>query len=73
MGMSIISRNCPQLGHEYVGICRSVEYPLVKLVDVTLVVEYQLCVVTFSVNLRQAEHVEKVVLMLLHQCNPWCV
>ena len=37
-----------------------------KLVDVTLVVGYQLCVVTFSVDLGQVEHVEKVFLMLLH-------
>ena len=67
MGTSISSRTvCSQLGSEYAGICSSVEYPLVKLVDVTLVVEYQLCVVTFSVNLRQAEHVGKVFQILLH-------
>ena len=28
---------CSQLRHEYAGICRSVEYLLVKLVDVMLV------------------------------------
>ena len=42
---------CSQLRHEYAGTCRSVECLLVKLVDVKLVVEYHLCVVTFSVNL----------------------
>ena len=51
MGMLISSKTCSRLRCEYTGICRSVEYLLVKLVDVMLVVEHQLCVVTFSVNL----------------------
>ena len=34
-----------------------------KLIAVVLVVGYQLCVVTFSVNLWQVGHVETVFLM----------
>ena len=48
---------CSQLRCEYAAICRSVEYLLVKLVDVMMVVGYQLYVV---------EDVETVFLMLLH-------
>ena len=41
-----------KLRHEYAGTCRSVECLLVRLVDVTWVVKYQLCVVAFSMTGR---------------------